>query len=258
MKNEQDPEATSNASYASDIRYRRLFETAQCGILILDGKEGRIDDINPYLRDMLQYPYEDFLGKKLWEAGPFKDTALSQTAFEDLRDRGFVRYGDLTLETKEGKRIEVELVGNVYEADDRQMIQCDIWNATERKKTEEEIRQAERKYRDIFENIQEGISRSTPEGRIILANQALARMLGYGTPEELMDGVTDIARQLHVNPEERTRIKEIIAAQGFVKGYEFQAYRKDGGMVWVSTTMHAVRDESGRTLYYDAIDSDIT
>ncbi|OGP68908.1 MAG: hypothetical protein A2W27_07085 [Deltaproteobacteria bacterium RBG_16_44_11] len=85
---------------ASEIRYRRLFETAQDGILILDAETGQIDDVNPYMINMLHYSHEEFLGKKLWEVSPFKDTVLNQAAFEELQDKGYIRYKDLPLETK--------------------------------------------------------------------------------------------------------------------------------------------------------------
>ena len=85
---------------ASETRYRRLFETAQDGILILDADTGQIDDVNPFLIDMLGYTYEDFQGKKLWEIGGFKDIQTSKEAFTNLQDRGYVRYDDLPLETK--------------------------------------------------------------------------------------------------------------------------------------------------------------
>ena len=101
---------------ASEIRYRRLFETAQDGILILNAKTGQIDDVNPYLIDMLHYSIEEFLGKKLWEVSPFKDSALNRAAFRELQKKGYIRYKDLPLETKEGESIAVEFVSNVYEA----------------------------------------------------------------------------------------------------------------------------------------------
>jgi len=127
-----------------------------------------------------------------------------------------------------------------------------------KKRNEEALREAEERYRSIFENAQEGIYRSTPAGRIIMANQSMANMFGYETPEELMTVVSDVASQLYVHPEERTKLTEIIEEQGSVRNYETQFYRKDGTIFWASMTMHAVRDPSGQILYYDGIDDDIT
>ena len=129
---------------------------------------------------------------------------------------------------------------------------------TERKRAEEELKQSEERYRSIFENAQEGIYRSTPGGRIIMANPAMAKIFGYASPEELMSGITDVARQLYVDPEERAKIRQIIEEQGLVNNYETQFYRKDGSIIWVSMTTRAVRDEKGQILYYEGIDEDIT
>jgi PAS domain S-box-containing protein len=129
---------------------------------------------------------------------------------------------------------------------------------TERKRAKEELNQSEERYRSIFENAQEGIYRSTPGGRIIMANPAMAKIFGYASPEELMSGITDVARQLYVDPEERAKIRQIIEEQGLVNNYETQFYRKDGSIIWVSMTTRAVRDEKGQILYYEGIDEDIT
>jgi PAS domain S-box-containing protein len=123
---------------------------------------------------------------------------------------------------------------------------------------EEELKQSEDRYRSIFENTQEGIFRSIPEGRITMANPAMAKMFGYASPEEFMTSITDTARQIYVNPEERTKIKKIIEDQGSVRNYETQLRRKDGSTFWVSMTMQAVRDEKGQVLYYEGMDEDIT
>jgi PAS domain S-box-containing protein len=129
---------------------------------------------------------------------------------------------------------------------------------TTRKQVENELKQSEERYRSVFENAQEGIYRSTPEGRIIMANQAMTNMFGYKTPEELITSISDVTYQIYVNPEERAKIKKIIEEQGFVSKYETQFYRKDGSIYWVSIIMHAVYDERGQLLYYEGMNEDIT
>jgi len=124
---------------ASELRYRRLFETAQDGILILDAKSGEIMDVNPFLLITLGYPKQDLLGKKLWELGFIRDKAASREAFQILQDKGYVRYEDLPLETKDGKPMDVEFVSNVYRIDGEQVIQCNIRDITARKLAEKEI-----------------------------------------------------------------------------------------------------------------------
>jgi diguanylate cyclase (GGDEF)-like protein/PAS domain S-box-containing protein len=124
---------------ASETRYRRLFETAQDGILILNAETGEIDDVNPYMINMLHYSHEEFLGMKLWEVSPFRDTVLNQAAFEELQDKGYIKYKDLPLETKEGKHVAVEFVSNVYKVNGNKVIQCNIRNITERKSLEAKL-----------------------------------------------------------------------------------------------------------------------
>jgi PAS domain S-box-containing protein len=121
-----------------------------------------------------------------------------------------------------------------------------------------QIRQAEEKYRSIFENASDGIYQTTPEGQFISANRALATMLGYDSPEELMSTVTDIANQLYVIAEERTKLKQMIEDHGQVKSFETRLYRKDGRTIWVSISIHAVCDKKGEILNYDGIAEDIT
>jgi PAS domain S-box-containing protein/putative nucleotidyltransferase with HDIG domain len=126
-----------------------------------------------------------------------------------------------------------------------------VHDVTDRKRAEE-------RYQSIFENAQEGIFRSTPDGRIIIANQAMATMFGYESPEEMMTGITDVNRQHYVNPEDRRKLKEMIEEHGLTKGYEAQNSRKDGSIIWISLTMQAVRDEKGQIMYCDGIIADIT
>jgi PAS domain S-box-containing protein len=133
---------TEEALKISETRYRRLFETAQDGILILDADTGQITDVNPFLVEMLGYSHEDFLGKKLWEIGALGDIEASKAAFAELQNKGYVRYKDLPLETKDGRPMDVEFVSNVYLVNHKKVIQCNIRNVTERKRAAEALRKA--------------------------------------------------------------------------------------------------------------------
>lgn len=129
----------------SEIRYRRLFEAAQDGILILDGRSGFITDVNPFLVNLLEYSREELIGKTLWDIGPCRNIDASKTAFRELRDKGYVRYDDLPLEAKSGLRINVEFVSNVYGVNGTSVIQCNIRDITAQKRTEqseEQVRQS--------------------------------------------------------------------------------------------------------------------
>jgi diguanylate cyclase (GGDEF)-like protein/PAS domain S-box-containing protein len=123
----------------SELRYRRLFEAAQDGILLLDAETGMITDVNPFLVRMLGYTREEFVEKKLWEVGAFKDIEASQEAFEALQKDEYIRYEDLPLRAKNGKLIDVEFVSNVYLVGSEKVIQCNIRDITERKQAQDTL-----------------------------------------------------------------------------------------------------------------------
>jgi len=140
LRTEQAAVRNLQAILASEIRYRRLFETAQDGILILDAETGQVVDANPFMKELLGYSQEEFLGKKLWEIGPFKGEAASKIAFAKLQHTDRIRYEGLPLETKAGKRVEVEFITNAYLVEQKKLIQCNIRDITERIRVTEEIR----------------------------------------------------------------------------------------------------------------------
>lgn len=122
----------------SEKRYRRLFESAKDGILILDAESGKIVDANPFILQLLGYPHEALCGKHLWELGIFRDIAASREAFQTLQENHYIRYEDLPLETRDGQAIAVEFVSNVYLEGDNRVIQCNIRDITARKREEAE------------------------------------------------------------------------------------------------------------------------
>jgi PAS domain S-box-containing protein len=127
---------------ASETRYRRLFETGQDGILILDPNTRKITDANPFMSKLLDYPHDELVGKELWEIGLPKDEEASRSAFRELQEKYFVRYENLPLQDKMGQRHEVEFVSNRYDEDGHKVIQCNIRSITERKRIEAELRDA--------------------------------------------------------------------------------------------------------------------
>lgn len=138
--NISEPKRTLKGLWTSEIRYRRLFEAARDGILILDAVTLRITDVNPFMTQLLGYSRDEFLGKELWEIGLFSDKEASQQAFRELQAKGYLRYEDLPLQSTRGEVRQVEFVSNVYEEDSHQVIQCNIRDITDRKRAEEERR----------------------------------------------------------------------------------------------------------------------
>jgi PAS domain S-box-containing protein len=134
-----EPSKLQQEIQVSEVRYRRLFETAQDGILLLEADTGEITDVNPYLMELLGYSRSELVGRELWEIGPFKDAEASQAAFRALQDKKYIRYEDLPLKTRDGRKIEVEFVSNVYEVDAKKVIQCNIREITERKRAEQQM-----------------------------------------------------------------------------------------------------------------------
>ena len=132
----------------SEIRYRRLFETAKDGILILDTESGRITDANPFMSELLGYSHGHFIGKELWEIGLFSDKAANEAAVRTLQTSGYIRYEHLPLETNTGLTVEVEVVANAYHEDHHKVIQCNIRDITERSRLETERNRLEIQMRE--------------------------------------------------------------------------------------------------------------
>ena len=170
----------------SDSLYRLLVKTAQDGILILDADTGQVVDANPFMCAMLGYSPGEFVGRKLWEIGPFKSIEASKTIFAELKVKDSVRYESLSLEGKDGRRVETEFIGSAYSAEGRRLIHCNIRDITERKRAEEALRHSESRYRRLFETAQDGILiLDADTGQVVDANPFMRALLGY-SPEEFV------------------------------------------------------------------------
>ena len=125
----------------SEERYRRLFETTKDGVLVLDFTRGRIVDVNPFMIELLGYPYAHFLDKELWEIGLFSDRSANEASVRELKEQGYIRYDNLLLESQHGGKVEVEVVANVYSEDQHSVIQCNIRDITERRRLERQTQE---------------------------------------------------------------------------------------------------------------------
>ncbi|HCY17436.1 MAG: diguanylate cyclase [Curvibacter sp. GWA2_64_110] len=133
-----------------------------------------------------------------------------------------------------------------------------IEDVTSQREMLEALEQAELRYRNIFEHASEGIFQTTPDGRYLAANPALARIYGYASPQALIANLDDIGRQLYVRPSQRERFRQLMEQQGEVLNFESEIYRQDGSRIWISENAHIVRDASGKALYYEGTVQDIS
>lgn len=177
---------------ASEILYRRLFETAKDGIFILDAETGCITEANPYLIELLGYSRGELVGKRLWEIGPFIDAEASQGAFKELQVKEYICYEDLPLRAKDGRRVEVEFVSNVYTVGEKKVIQCNIREISQRKRAEEALRESEERYRELFENATDIIYTHDLAGHITSLNQMGEQISGYTREEALQMNIAQI------------------------------------------------------------------
>jgi PAS domain S-box-containing protein len=155
QQREGERQSADLAMKASEMRYRRLFETAQDGILMLNADTGKIDDVNPFLTDMLGYTREQLLGNKLWEISPFKDTKASKAEFRELQREAYVRYDDLPLETSDGRSMNVEFVSNLYQVNGGKVVQCHIRDITKRKQADGKLKASRRRLQALSRRLVE-------------------------------------------------------------------------------------------------------
>ena len=191
---EQIATHSEQAIYASELRYRRLFETAQDGILILNADTGQVVDANPFMELLLGYSQAEFLGKKLWEIGPFKGAAASRITFVELQHADRLRYEGLPLETKGGKQVEVEFISNAYFMDKQRLIQCNVRDVTERKRAEEELR-----WKTAFLEAQVD---SAPDGILVVDNQGKKIL-----QNQRMNDLWKIPPEIAGNPDDNVQIQ---------------------------------------------------
>ncbi|MDD5286618.1 MAG: PAS domain S-box protein [Desulfuromonadaceae bacterium] len=236
----------------SEKRYRRLFESAKDGILILDADTGMVVDVNPFLIQLLGYSYDEFCGKYIWEIGAFKDIAASKDAFQALQDNEYIRYEDLPLETHDGLSVAVEFVSNVYLVDHRKVIQCNIRDITANKRAK-----AERiRLMAAIEQVGEAIVMTDAQGNIQFVNPAFERMTGY-SGEEAIGRNPRILKSGEQDEQFYRNLWESISG-GITWSGRMVNKRKDGTLYTAEMTISPVRDTLDQIVNYVAVEHDIT
>lgn len=252
------PDGPSVAAVLEGLR--RLYEALPDGLLVAD-HAGRVVHVNARLETMSGYPAGELVGQEVEVLVPER---LRKTY---RRDRGaFVKAPavrlmaagrDFSLRRKDGSELPVDIALSPLRAEDELLTMSVIRDATERRRAEERVREAEARYRSVFENAVEGICVTSPEGRFLAASPSLARMLGYESPEALIASVPD-AMAVCVDPEARRRMLQSLPAGGTAIGLEHQAIRKDGSAIWVSESIKALQAPDGSVAGFQGLVMDIT
>lgn len=216
----------------SELRYRRLFEAAQDGILILDAETGKIENVNPYLVNLLGYSRAEFLEKKLWEVGAFKDIEASKESFEVLQEKEYVRYEDLPLRAKDGQLVQVEFVSNLYLVDDEKVIQCNIRDTTEHRRIIAALTHNEMTYHNLINQSPDGFFVIASSGKILSVNKAICQALNFSQEELLSMNVWDIIPNTYLEKHKKRLIK-VLSGMSLNEEVEYKIQGKDGQLHFV-------------------------
>jgi len=246
----------------ADEALRRANETsiyASPVPIIAADAESRVSMWNPAAEALFGWTEAEVLGKPM----PIIPQHLLAEAAEihlRLLSGETLRGIEVCREKRDGSSVTISLSAAPIRDANRRVkgILGFLADITDRKRSEEALRQAEEKYRTIFEHAVEGIYQTTPDGKYISANPALARMLGFDSPEELISVRNDITTQEYVKPEMRAEFARTLEDHDVVQNFEYEAYRHDGNIIWVSAKARAVRDQNGRMLYFEGTVEDIT
>jgi PAS domain S-box-containing protein len=243
---------TEDALIFSETRYRRLFESAQDGILILDAKTGKIVDVNPFLIDLLGFSKEEFIEKSIWEIGSFQDIFENKEKFFELQQDEYVRYDDLPLVTSDGHEIHVEFVSNVYMSNNIKVIQCNIRDVTERIIIQNEIKfQA-----DLINNVGQAVIATNLLGKVIYWNNTAEKIYGWSASEAIGENIINLTPTQQSNDQAIEIMKEL--STGNTWAGEFYVQRKDGSSFPAFVTDTPILDSKGELTGIIGISSDIT
>ncbi|MEK7991517.1 MAG: EAL domain-containing protein [Thiotrichaceae bacterium] len=248
----------NNALDESRRRFEAVFDEAAMGIAQTD-LDGTILDSNKALQDLLGYNELELQGKNLHYLAHKEDIDTDKTMRETMLTGLCDSY---TI----GKRYRSKFNESVWTNQNCSIVRDTVHpfivsmieDITERKCAEQARLEAEKKYRDIFENAIEGIFQCTPSGHYLSINPAFVRIFGYQSPEDMFSKITEIGQQLYVNSNRHAEFIQLLQTSSRVQNFEYEARCADGNTIWVSETVRVVRDENGEVRYYEGIVEDIS
>jgi PAS domain S-box-containing protein/putative nucleotidyltransferase with HDIG domain len=235
----------------SEKKFSSIFHLNPNPLAITDVDTGTFVDINQAFVNWTGYSREEIIGFSAHDLHLWVNLKDREKIVNIVTQTGEASSVEIMMRQKSGQIRTVLFSARFIEIEQTRYLLTLAHDISERK-------QAEEQYRNIFENAQEGIYRATPEGRFILANRSMARILGYDSQEDLITEITDMASQIYLEPQERTKLIQVMEQKGSIKNNEIQFRRKDDRPIWVSQTMQAVRNEKGQIIYYEGIIEDIT
>ncbi len=242
----------------SEKRYRKLYEETPVMLHSID-KEGRIISVSNTWLQKLGYTKDEVIGKKSIDFLTEESKRMAVEVYlPEFFKKGFSKDAYYQMVTKDGKVLDVLMSAVAEQSDSKGFVRsmAVIVDITERKQAEKALRQSEERFRGLYENATVGIYRTTPEGRILMANPTLVKMLGYDSFEELAQ--RDLTQDGYEPDYKRENFINIIEEKGEVKALESEWKRKDGTAIFVSESARVVRDNVGKHLYYEGIVEDIT
>jgi len=253
---EAGAESPCPAAYAAYLQ--ALTENNPLGIVVLDVQH-RVLMCNPAFETLFGYQQSEILGADLDSLlaphGSMKDAA----ALTRRSNAGHVVREKAKRLRSDGSLVDVQILGVPISADGKLIGSFGIYeDITERRRAEQAQREAEERFRSLFENATEGIFQTTTDGRYLSVNPALARMCGFASPAEMIATVEDLGREMYADPNVRDVFKLLIEKYGSVKDFEYEVRRRDGAKIWISENAHVVRNPDGEILSYEGTIEDIT
>jgi len=236
---------------ASEETFTTVFQHSPVAMAVATIEEGLLLDINDAYLRLTGYDREAITGHTAGELGLWVDPEDRGRVIAEVTLHQRIQGYPIRLRTKSGEIIHLLFSAERVTIGGTPCLLSSAIDISERL-------QAEERYRSLFENAPLGIVQVTPQGRIIVANRAMAQMLGYDTPEEMVESVRDVGLELFLRPEDRQRMLAVVAEQERITGYDLQWRRRDGRVIWLSANVRTILDASGAIICYEGLHEDIT